>query len=258
MNIAIRALKIATVILWLIIIFFAVTAVYSVMNLGVNVGEAQMLPSSKGILFSLPFSINNTGYYEIADLNLTTRATDPDGALLDLTETVVSSIPHGSNVNATHTIAIDLDDILSMDHASLLLEDSDFNVEIFAGLNFARAVPVQLSMNTTIPWGAPFAQFSLGGISVSAHNLTHTKASIQVSFENHAILDIAGTLKLQFYDDAQELIASGMSIINAPSGHEYNDVIYVYLGLQDVSKLTSNGIVHVVFETPMFTVEWDV
>ena len=258
MNIAIRTLKVATIILWLIIIFFSVTAVYSVMNLGVSIGEAQMLPSSKGIIFSLPFSINNSGYYEIADLNLTTLTTDPDGAVLDLTETVVSSIPQGSNVNATHTITIDLDDILSMDHVSLLLEDSEFIVEIFTGLNFARAVPVQLSMNTTIPWGAPFAQFSLGEISVSAHNLTHTKASIQVSFENHAILDIAGTLKLQFYDDAQELIASGMSIINAPSGHEYNDVIYVYLGLQDVSKLTSNGIVHVVFETPMFTVEWDV
>jgi len=258
MNIAIRALQIATIILWLVIIFFAVTSVYSVMNLGVNIGEVQILPSSKGIIFALPFSINNSGYYEIADLNLTTRVTDPDGAVLDLTETVVHSIPQDSNVTATHTIGIDLDDILSMDHVSLLLEDSDFNVEIFAGLNFARAVPVQISMNTTIPWGAPFAQFSIGEISVSAHNLTHSKASIQVSFENHAILDIAGTLKLQFYDIAQELIASGMSRINAPSGHEYNEVSYVYLGQQDASKITSNGSVHVVFETPMFTVEWDV
>jgi len=258
MNIAIRTLKIATTIFWLAIIFFSVTAVYSVMNLDVNIGEAKILPSSKGIIFSLPFSINNNGYYEIADLNLTTLATDPDGAVLDLTETVVSSIPQGSNVNATHTITIDLDDILSMDHASLLLEDSDFNVEIFADLNFARAVPVQLSMNTTIPWGAPFAQFSLGEISVSALNLTHSEASIPVSFENRAILDIAGSLKLQYYDNAQELIASGMSIINAPSGYEYNEIIYLYLEQQDVSKLTSNGNAHMVFETPMFTVEWDV
>ena len=48
-----------------------------------------------------------------------------------------------------------------------------------------------------------------------------------------------------------------MSVINAPSGHEYNEVIYVYLEQQDISKITRNGKVHVVFETPMFTVEWD-
>ena len=257
MNIAIRTLKIATIILWLIIIFFSITAVYSVMNLSVNVGEAQILPSSKGIIFLLPFSINNSGYYEIADLNLTTRVTDNYGTVLDLTETVVSSIPQGINVNATHTIVIDLDDILSMDHASLLLEDSDFNVEIFASLNFARAVPVQLSTNTTIPWGAPFAQFSLGTIPVSSHNITHKEASIQVSFENHAILDLTGTLKLEFYDNSQELITSGMSRISVPSGQNYYEIIYAYPGQQDVSKLTSSGNVHVVFETPMFTVEWD-
>jgi len=257
MNIAIRMLKIATIILWLVIVFFSVTAVYSVMNLGVNIGEAQILPYSKGITFSLPFSINNNGYYEIAYLNLTSRVTDPDGTVLDLTETVVSSIPQGTNVNATHTIAIDLNDILSMDQVSLLLEDNEFNVEIFAGLNFARAVPLQLSTNTTIPWGAPLAQFSLGRISVSAHNITHREASIQVSFENHAILDLAGTMKLEFYDNSQELITSGMNRISVPSGQHYNEIIYAYPGQQDVSKLTSSGNVHVVFETPMFTVEWD-
>ena len=167
MKIAIRMLGIATIILWLVILFFSVTAVYSVMNLGVNLGEVQMLPSSKGITFSLPFSIDNNGYYEIADLNLTTRVTDPDGTLIDLTETFVQSIPRDTTVNATHTIPIDLDAILSMDYLPFLFEDSEFNVEIFVGLNFARAVPVQLSTNATIPWGAPLADFSIGSISVS-------------------------------------------------------------------------------------------
>ena len=153
MNIAIRMLSVSTIILWIVILFFSVTAVYSVMNLGINIGEAQMLPSSKGIIFSVPFSVSNNGYYEIADLNLTTRVTDPDGTVLDLTETFVASIPQGTTVNASHTIPIDLDASLSMDHIPLMLNDSDFNIEIFAGLNFARAVPVQLSTNATIPWG---------------------------------------------------------------------------------------------------------
>jgi hypothetical protein len=256
MKIAIRMLGIATIILWLVILFFSVTAVYSVMNLGVSFGEVQMLPSSKGITFSLPFSIDNNGYYEIADLNLTTRVTDPDGTLIDLTETFVQSIPRDTNVNSTHTIPIDLDSILSMDYLPFLFEDSEFNAEIFVGLNFARAVPVQLSTNATIPWGAPLADFSVGRISVSPLNSTHAEASIPVSFENHAILDLTGTLTLELYNDSQNMITSEETIIRVPSQQSYSDRIVMYTSLQDASKVTSSGNVHVIFETPMFTVDW--
>jgi len=256
MKIAIRMLSIATIILWIVIIFFSVTAVYSVMNLGINLGEVQMLPSSKGITFSLPFSITNNGYYELADLNLTTRVTDSTGTVLDLTETFVPSIPRGTNVNATHTFPIDLDAILSMDQVPLLLNDSSFNVEIFAGLDFARAVAVQISTNATIPWGAPFAHFSVGRISVFPHNSTHGEASIAVSFENHAILDITGTLKLEFYTNSDEQIASGMTTISVAPQQSYSDRILVYTRQQDISKLTGSGNMHMIFETPVFTVEW--
>ena len=256
MKIAIRMLGIATIILWLVLLFFSVTAVYSVMNLVVNLGEVQMLPSSKGITFSLPFSIDNNGYYEIADLNLTTRVTDPDGTLIDLTETFVQSIPRDTTVNATHTIPIDLDSILSMDYLPFLFEDSEFNAEIFVGLNFARAVPVQLSTNATIPWGAPLADFSVGSISVSPLNSTHAEASIPLSFENHAILDLTGTLTLELYNDSQNMITSEETIIRVPSQQSYSDRIVMYTSLQDASKVTSSGNVHVIFETPMFTVDW--
>jgi hypothetical protein len=256
MNIAIRMLTITTIILWIVILFFSVTAVYSVVNVGIKIGEVQMLPSSKGIIFSLPFSIANNGYYELADLNLTTRVTDPNGTVLDLTETFVPSIPQGTTVNESHTIPIDLDTILSMDLLPLLLNDSSFNVEIFAGLNFARAVPVQLSTNITIPWGAPFAHLSVGSISVSLYNSTHSEVAIPVSFENHAILDITGTLKLEFYSSSDEQIASVMTAISVPSQQSYADRILVYARLQDVSKLTGSGNIHMIFENPMFTVEW--
>jgi len=256
MKIAIRMLSIAAVILWVVILFFSVTAVYSVTNLGIDVGDVQMLPSSNGIAFSLPFSITNNGYYELADLNLTTRVTDPDGTVFDVTETFVPSIPRGSNVNATHTISVDLNSIMSMDHVSLLLNDSFFNVDIFAGLNFAQAIPAQISTNATIPWGAPFAQFSTGRVSVSPHNSTHVEAEMPVSFENHAVLDITGTLKVEVCNDSNEPIASGVANINASSHQSYADDIILYALQQDASALTNSGNIHVIFETPVFVVEW--
>jgi len=258
MNTAIKMLSIATFILWIVIIFFSVTAVLSVTNLKVDTGEIQILPSSKGVIFSLPFSITNGGYYELADLNLTTRVSDTNGTLFDQTETFVTSISQGTTINQSHSITIDLDTILSMDLTPLLLNDSSFNLEILAGLNFAQAIPVQLSTNVAIPWGAPLAYFSIGEIYVSSYNSTHDEASIPVSFENHAIIDIQGLLKLEVYNDSDEPLMSGNSVINVPAQQTYNDRIVAYPRLQDSARLTSNGRVQVFFETPMFRVElWE-
>ena len=228
------------------------------MNLNVGIGEMQMRPSSKGIIFSLPFSINNEGYYELADLNLTTIITDPTGTILDQTETFVDSIPQGSSINESHTVAIDLDTIRSLDLVPLLLNDSSFNLEVLAELNFARAVPVQLSSNVSIPWGAPLAHFSVGTISISSYNNTHEEATIPIYFENHAIIGMQGMLKLEVYNDSNEHIMSGEGIINAPSQQTYSDRIIAYPRLQDSTKLTNSGRVHVFFVTPMFEVElWE-
>ncbi len=257
MKIVIRMLKIATIILWVIILFFSATAVYSVTQLGVSTGEPEILPSVTGIRFSLPFSIQNGGYYEIADLNLTTRVTDQQGTLLDETETFVPSIPPETNVTANHVISIGLNDILSVNQTSLLLEDGDFNVEVFAGLNFAHAVPVLLSLNTSIPWGAPFANFEIQETSVSDYNGTHVQAIIPIRFENHAIMEIYGTLSIEAYNNSGQRIGSGITEITALSGYGVYADIPFYVHQQDVPSLSSSGRFHVVFQTVMFTVEWD-
>lgn len=255
MKIPTKMLSIATFIIWIIIVSFSITIVLSAMNLDINIGEIQMSPSSKGIKFQAPFSIDNKGYYDIADLNLTTRVTDLNGTILDLTETTIPSIPQGSTINESHTISIDLDTILSMDLIPLLVNDSSFNIEIFVGLNFARVIPTQLSTNITIPWGAPLAKFSVGNISFSSYNQTHDESSIPISFENHAILDIQGRLHLDVYNENNEFIMSGESIINVPSQQSYNDKIKAYPSIQNSLKFTGNGRIRIIFETPMFVVE---
>jgi len=146
---------------------------------------------------------------------------------------------------------------MSIDHVPLLLNDSSFDIEIFAAINFARAIPIQISTSATIPWGAPLSHFSVGRLSVSPFNNTHGEATTPVSFENHAVLDLIGTLKLEFYSDSQELIASGETAINVPAQRDYDGEINAYPRQQDISKLNSSGNVHVIFETPMFVVEWD-
>ena len=256
MNIAIKMLSISTFILWITIIFFSATAVVSVLDVKVGIGNPQMIPSSKGVDLSLPFYINNTGFYELADLNLTTRVTDPRGKVMDQTETIIPSIPKGTNVTASHTVPVDLDDIIEMDYLALLLEDSHFNVELFASVNFARAIPVQFSMNTSIPWGAPLANFDLGELSVSSFNSTHAEATIPISFENHAIMGMQGLMRLEIYDSAQRLIASGEVVADAPAEQSFAEMFYLYPRQQDLFELTSGRDVHVFFSTAVFMVDW--
>ena len=257
MNISIRMLKIVSIILWIIIVFFSITLVLSVMNLGINLGEVKISPLENGIEVLLPFSIENNGYYEISDLNITSRSTESSGKILDISETIISSISQGKNVSDSHQIVIDFDSILALDSESFLVDDNEFNIEIFAGLNFAKSLPVQLSTNTSIPWGAPFANLTIGEFNFSPQNLTHVRAELPVSFENHAIFDLSGILEIELFNNLDELLTNGEVIFNIPSNGNFSDMCLMTLRRSDVPEAISNGFLHMIFETPMFTLEWD-
>jgi len=255
MKQAIRALATAILILWVLLIAFAITAVYSVMNLDIDFGETQFFPSNEDIVLSLPFFINNRGYYDISELNVTTRVTDYNGTLLALSETFVPLIASGSNVETVHNISIDLNDLF-MEYTEILFNDGSFELDAFIALNFAHAIPVQMSINMTIPWGAPFSNLSIGEISVDPfYNLTHSEVVIPVSFENHSFFDIVGTMQLEVYNDMDELVTSEQRSLNVSSYGEYDEPVEMYLSTGDLSKLTESGKLHLVFESPMFTVE---
>lgn len=256
MKPAIRALGLATTILWILIIVFSVTALQSIINLDIGFGEAQIFPSSEGMMFSLPFFINNTGYYDISELNVTTRITDYNGTLLALSKTFVPLVSRGSSVETAHNISVDLRDVMSMDYIQLFLNDSFFGLDTSIALNFAHIIPLQISTNATIPWGAPFSNFSIGEISSLPHNDTHSEVVIPLSFENHAFFGITGTMQLETYNDVNELVASGKTDLDVPSQHTYEGQVYAYASLDDVSKLTESGNVRIIFETPMFIVDW--
>ena len=250
MKQAIRALAIATLILWILLIAFAITAVYSVMNLGIDFGESQFFSSNGDVVLSLPFFINNRGYYDISELNVTTHVKNYNGTLLVLSETFVPLIASGSNVETAHNISIALPDILSMGYAEFLFNDSYFELDAFVALNFAHAIPVQISMNLTIPWGAPLSNLSIEYVPPENNTLV-----IPISFENHSFFDIVGTMQLEVYNDMNELVTSEQRSLNVFSYGEYDEPVEIYLSIGDLSKLTGSGNFRLVFDVPMFTVE---
>ena len=77
MRIPIRIIGTVTTFLWLFLIVFFVSAVYSVKDVSFDLGEPQIETTSDNrILFSLPITIDNKGYYSVGSFNITTEISD--------------------------------------------------------------------------------------------------------------------------------------------------------------------------------------
>ena len=168
---------------------------------------------------SVPFSIENKGFYDISDLNITTMIKESNGALVSNSSTVVPLISSGSKVNATHNISIALNNMTTASLARLLFNDTNFNVDMSLALKYARVIPLQIS--TSFPnftWGAPLCNLSIGDIqSIELYNSTHVRAILPLSFENHSFFTLNGTVRTVIVNTLGQRVGGSTTQINIPS-----------------------------------------
>jgi len=247
MRQALRALGWATKILWILIIVFAATIVYSAlpMNFRMGFGEPQAAFSDGVIVMSFPLIINNSGYYPVSDLNLTTSLMDDEGNLVSTSTTFVPLIARSSNLEKSHNVSLSLNDL---NLTRFLFEDSNFTAELSIAMKFARVVPLQVATEMAIPWGAPLYNFSIGEITYYPNGT----GVVPISFENRSpLLNVNGTIRLEIYNNRGEPVGSGEKRVDVPSNYgRYVDEIELIV--DDPAKITPSGQVHVSFETSMF------
>ncbi len=77
MRYAVRALDWATKLLWILLIVFSVTAVYSALNVRMGFGEFQVFLSNEDVVISTPLFINNTGIYDLSNLEYNSNCHRP-------------------------------------------------------------------------------------------------------------------------------------------------------------------------------------
>lgn len=232
MKWAIRALGWAIYILWLITIVFTVTAVYSATQLGIGFGgEPQTSTSGGTIILSVPFSIDNKGFYDIADLNITTLIKENNGALVSNSSTVVPLISRGSKVDATHNISISLDEMTSASLARLLFNDTNFNVDLILALNYAHVIPLQISTSfQNFTWGAPLYNLTIGNIPTpELYNSTHVRAILPLSFENHSFFTLNGTVRTEIINTSERRVGGSTTHVNVPAQSGGTTPLTVYI-----------------------------
>ena len=238
MNVPIRMLGIATSIFWVLLIAFIALAAYSVKDLSVDFGEPEYTITAEGELnLALPLYVDNRGYYSLKDFHLSTVFSDAEGAEISRSDTIVPVIPHGENITITHNVPLDPLSLLERGE-QYLFNDNDLNVSFTAGLNFAELLPAEISANFTFPWGAPFYNFAVGEPSFEVVDLTHVTVSAPMSFENHAIFDIAGNIRIELYDSGDSLLSESQTVLYVPQYSSYEDTIEFTLPLSASSLST--------------------
>ena len=242
MKQAIRALGWATTILWILVILFSGTVVYSALQIEMNFAEEPEVTASNGeMTMSLPFSISNGGLYDISELNITTRIEAENETVISRSTTLVPLIPRDSTVSETHDIALSLDDILAKNLTYMLFDDTDLNVDMFIGLTYAYAIPLKIASNITMPWGAPLNNLTVGEIT----EISPSQANAPLSFENHAFFSFNGTIRLKIMDGSNNEIGSGTTYIYVPAEASYDDVIPVTV----TGEFAEKAEVHLYFDT---------
>jgi hypothetical protein len=251
MNVPIRMLGIATSILWIFLIAFVALAAYSVRDLNFDVGEPQFSPATDGqLLFSLPLYIDNRGHYSLKEFQLSTVFSDAEGIEISRADTFVPVIPHGESITILHNVTLTADSLFEKGE-QYLFSDTNLSVAVTAGLNFAEIFPAQISTNFTFPWGAPFYNFALGEPTFGRFNSTHGAVAVPMSFENHAIFDLVGNMRIELYDSGDSLLSESQTAFNVPQYSTYNGDMEFYVPLNPASlSNVQNGHFNVYFSTP--------
>ncbi len=196
---------------------------------------------------SLPFHIDNGGLYDISDLTITTLAKDKNGAFISDSSTPPQFVPHGSNVSITHNMSISISQMTTENLSYLLFNDSAFNIDIALKLNYANAVPFEISTNLTMTWGAPLNNLTafIDPVSLSWYNATHSRAIAYVSFINGSPFSLDGTMRLELVDNLNRLLGYGMADV-PPQGGSVPVAMFI-------SDLTNVAEARLFFDTSIFS-----
>ena len=252
MRILIRMISIATTFFWIFLIAFFITAVYSIKDVHFNIGKTQMSTTSDNkIVFSLPISIENRGFYNIDYFSIKTTISDKNGSIITSGSTLMPVIRKNDEIVINHNMTINATDLLHKNE-SYLFNDSELIIYEVLGLRIAEMIPIQASANFSIPWGAPFYNFTLGQTRSNAYNDTHLRVTIPISFENHAFFDFNGTIQIRMYNSTDRLAGEGQTNIVVWQNSPYNGSIEF---LAKMTDFTDSGCFEVNLQTSLFEYE---
>ncbi len=130
----------------------------------------------------------------------------------------------------------------------MLFNDTNLNVDMFVSLTYAYSIPLKISSNLTMPWGAPLSNLTIGEISFTPPP-PYEQVNVPLSFENHAFFGLNGTIRLEIVDSLNKPVGSRTTDILVPPEGRYDDVMSVTT-THDPSEVAE---VRLYFDTSVFS-----
>ncbi|MEM3580824.1 MAG: hypothetical protein QXH40_04335 [Candidatus Bathyarchaeia archaeon] len=225
MRHTVKALRLIIVVLWIAVLLLPVTVALSLWKIfevrdNVRVGEPSLSVSNGNFSISVPFYMNNVGFYDISELCVNIRIYDGSKEILEFSTSPLN-IPAGRMLESNLSASANLTDMLSRDR-ELLTNSKDLDVAIALHFRVAYVLAFNVARNFTYKWGAPFSNLNISNFSFDG-----TRASFQLSFSNNASFPLSGPLRLELYNLSNNLLNWTVQNLIVPSNGLYEKLFEI-------------------------------
>ncbi|MEM2779881.1 MAG: hypothetical protein QW791_03295 [Candidatus Bathyarchaeia archaeon] len=174
MRHTVRALRLVIIVLWIVVLLMPITVALSLWEIfearnNIAIGEPSFSLSDGDFFISVPFFMNNTGFYDISELFANIHIYDENGEIAEFS-TEPLNIPAGRMVESSLNVSGSLTDIISRDRM-LLTSSIDLNVNVALHFQVAYILAFNIARNFTYKWGAPFSNLTINYIPINATHI---------------------------------------------------------------------------------------
>jgi hypothetical protein len=182
-----------TIALVLLIAYIGSAAFYAtrVTSPGTAQESAHLLPGQV-LQVAATVNVSNPGPFSIAGLTLAGAIAFPNGTTWGTGTSRAVTLDGGSTEPITIAVNLFLPSLLATDRA-LLTEDASLPFLVWVNGTYASVVGVALEYNATYPWGAPFANLTVGFGSPAPLANGTVALPVAIDFSNDAPVDLVGT-----------------------------------------------------------------
>jgi hypothetical protein len=254
MNVPIRMITIATSLLWVILIIFSASAIYSLKDIRVDIGGPQTtMALHNELLVDFPIGIVNKGYYNLNDFNISMEIHDAQESVVAQGFTFIPVINRDEIFNTTNRMKMNLTDIMQA-YQNLIFNDTELQINDTISMKTARLISLQVSSNLTMHWGAPMYNLTFEKpeftMQVAPHSTNYVRVTIPMMFENHASFDLTGTIHASMYNDRNIVTSTSSIVFKALQQSSYHADLELDV---PVTGTTSSGHFDIFFSTPFFS-----
>ncbi|HTT15657.1 MAG TPA: hypothetical protein VMG81_07800 [Thermoplasmata archaeon] len=246
-----RALRWAGTLVFVLVLLFVATALYSAYE------TATSSPSAGS--FSTNFATNDTlavtgqltfsngGFYPIDGFTLHLNVRNASGIFIG--QSTAGPVSFGPGASQVFPVTFFLPISSTGPATSLLTEDQNLEVGVWANATYAYLFPISVALNESKAWGAPFADFtaSVGTPTTMGGSIV---VPVTVQFQNHATFADQGTILFTVLSSEGATCGSGNLAIDVPPGSPFSQTTDVTLasgcspagGSLETTYVTSEGV----------------